>query len=44
MAELVELMTTVPTRAAAVHFNFRAGSTIPVPVCAVPMDFMLHIG
>ena len=23
-------------RAAVVHFNFRAGSTFPVPVCTVP--------
>ena len=23
-------------RAAVVHFNFRAGSTLPVPVCTVP--------
>ena len=24
------------SRAAVVHFNFRAGSTFPVPVCTVP--------
>ena len=26
----------VLSRAAVVHFNFRAGSTFPVPVCTVP--------
>ena len=24
------------SRAVVVHFNFRAGSTFPVPVCTVP--------
>ena len=24
------------TRAVVVHFNFRAGSTFPVPICTVP--------
>ena len=29
-------MCTLSSQAAVVHFNFRAGSTFPVPVCTVP--------
>ena len=29
-------MNSIKSRAAVVHFNFRVGSTFPVPVCTVP--------
>ena len=30
------IIDNLKTRAAVVHFNFRARSTFPVPVCTVP--------
>ena len=32
-----------PPRTALVHFNFRAGSTFPVPVCTVPHHPLLNL-
>ena len=32
----------LPPRAAVVHFNFRAGSTFPVPDCTVPQGHWVN--